>query len=182
MRITAGNFKGRKLEAPKNNSVRPTSDKVRQAVFNALNARGDVENAIVIDAFCGTGALGLEALSRGAAQCYFFDKNKDPYNLCKQNINTLGAEGQSELVLQDVTKIKERSEEALPATLVFLDPPYKKDLVIAAIDALHSQSWFAEKVTFVIETEKNETVSSDKVKIENEKNYGDTKITFASLL
>ena len=180
MRITAGQYKGRKLETPKNDSVRPTSDKVRQAIFNSLNSRGAVIDAVVIDAFCGTGALGLEALSQGAEFCSFFDKDKNSYTLCKTNIQKFGAENQANLGLQDVIKIKSRPENIPPATLVFLDPPYNNNLVPLSVQLLHDQNWLAPQAMFVIETAKNEKISDVLIDIEDEKIYGDTKIIFAS--
>ncbi len=90
MRIVAGQYGGRRLEVPKGRDIRPTSDKVRGAIFNALRSRGAVENARVLDAFCGTGALGLEALSQGAAHCTFLDKAKDSLALAKVNAQALG--------------------------------------------------------------------------------------------
>lgn len=179
MRITSGIYKGRKLQTPKNDAVRPTSDKVRQAIFNSLNSRGAIQDAIVIDAFCGTGALGLEALSQGASFCSFFDKDKNSYALCKSNISLLGAENQANLRLQDVTKTKERPEDIEQATLVFLDPPYHKGLVEQAVQSLHAQNWLAPNATFVIETAKDENISDALIGIEDEKIYGDTKIIFA---
>lgn len=181
MRITGGVHRSRKLESPKSDAVRPTSDKVRQAVFNMLQARGAVEEAIVIDAFCGTGALGLEALSQGAQQCTFFDNNKNSITLCKTNIQSLGEEERSRVIFQDVTKVKPRPDDALAATLVFLDPPYHQDLIPKAVKALLTGRWLAPEVVLVMEMAKGEVIDSDFIRIENEKIYGDTKILIGSL-
>ena len=129
MRITGGLHRSRKLETPKNDAVRPTSDKVRQALFNMLNSRGLVRDAVVLDAFCGTGALGLEALSQGAARAIFIDKAKSSTDLCHQNIETLNVGDQSCVLLQDSAKIKLRPDGIPHVELVFLDPPYRKGLV-----------------------------------------------------
>ena len=104
MRITGGEFSGRILEAPKGSDIRPTSDKVRLAVFNMLNSRGLVENAIVLDAFCGTGALGLEALSWGAAHAVFIDKNRTSLDLCKRNCAALKITDRADHILKDASK------------------------------------------------------------------------------
>jgi 16S rRNA (guanine966-N2)-methyltransferase len=181
MRITAGDYKGRKLETPKNDKVRPTSDKVRQAIFNALQSRGAVTDAVVIDAFCGTGALGLEALSQGAAFCHFFDNDKQSYALCKKNIALLGVQTLANPVFQDVTWMKPRPKDMEVATLLFLDPPYRKNLVLPAVKALTEQNWITPEALLVIETAKDEVINDAQIKIENEKIYGDTKIIFASL-
>lgn len=181
MRITGGLHRSRKLETPKGDAVRPTSDKVRQAVFNMLNSRGVVWDAVVIDAFCGTGALGLESLSQGAAHCTFFDKNKNSVMLCKSNIAALQEEERSKVLFQDATKLRLRPDNAKSATLVFLDPPYHQDLVPQSIKSLIENQWLEEDCFFVIETAKDESVICDNIEIVNEKIYGDTKIILAIL-
>ena len=93
MRIVSGLYGGRKIQAPKGRMVRPTTDKVRGAVFNMLQSRGLVDDAVVLDAFCGTGGMGLEALSRGAHSCTFVDSARDSLVCVKENISSLGAEG-----------------------------------------------------------------------------------------
>ncbi|MEM8833316.1 MAG: 16S rRNA (guanine(966)-N(2))-methyltransferase RsmD [Pseudomonadota bacterium] len=179
MRICAGIHGGRVLKTPQNNIIRPTSDKVRQAIFNALQSRGLVEDAIVLDAFCGTGALGLEALSQGASHAYFFDKNKNSYALCKENIVLLKEEDRTDLFLIDATKVKENSLE--PANLIFLDPPYHKNLIPVTIDSLVQNNWISDDAFFVIETQKDEKIDLSNLDIVFEKEYGDTLIRFAQL-
>lgn len=181
MRITGGIHRSRKLETPKGTAVRPTSDKVRQAVFNMLNARGAVQDAVVIDAFCGTGALGLEALSQGAGFCTFFDKNKSSVQLCKENIQSLNEEGRSAVVLQDMTKIKTRSDKYKMADLLFLDPPYHKDLIPKAVEALYNGGWLEKDALLVMEMARDEKLLCNLINISNEKIYGDTKILIGSL-
>lgn len=181
MRITGGIHRSRKLITPEGDLVRPTSDKVRQAVFNMLNARGWLADSIVIDAFCGTGALGLEALSQGAKFCSFFDKSKKSIDLCRANITALKEGANSQLIFQDITKLKEKSEDISSADLVFLDPPYNKDLVPEAIRSLYNSGWLSENCSFVFETAKEELIDSDLVEMSDEKTYGDTKITLAQL-
>ena len=177
MRITAGQYKGRKLETPKNDLIRPTSDKVRQAVFNALNSRGVIQEAIVIDAFCGTGALGIEALSQGAEFCHFFDKNRSSLKLCQQNIATIGIDKASTQCL-DVTKVLHKPSDQAPATLIFMDPPYNQNLIPSAIDALQSQGWLSEDAFFMLEMDKREDIAIN-INTLDEKIYSDTKIIFA---
>lgn len=181
MRICAGKHKSRPLASPKDNAVRPTSDKIRQAIFNMLNARGLVVDAIVIDAFCGTGALGLEALSQGASHCVFFDKSKESIALTKQNIVTLKEEIACEVFVQDVTKAKPRPEKLSPASLVFLDPPYHQDLMSGAINSLIESGWLNNDVYIVMEMAKDENISHQKIEMMVEKIYGDTKIGLAQL-
>ncbi|MGB3213195.1 MAG: RsmD family RNA methyltransferase, partial [Alphaproteobacteria bacterium] len=98
MRIVSGKYGGRKIEVPKGDSIRPTSDKVRGAIFNILVSRGAVSGANVLDAFCGTGAMGLEALSRGADSCVFMDIHKPSLDVTRQNIMNLGAVAMSQIL------------------------------------------------------------------------------------
>jgi len=102
MRIISGIYGGRTLISPKDDSVRPTSDKVRGAMFNMIGSRMTMDGARVLDGFCGSGALGIEALSRGAAHCTFVDK---AVRLCEENIEKLGASAQSRIVKSDVTRM-----------------------------------------------------------------------------
>lgn len=180
MRITAGIYKGRRLETPKGRDVRPTSDKIRAAIYNALNSRGLVEGAVVLDAFCGTGALGIEALSQCASHCVFFDKARSSIDLCKTNIQNLELTDQSKIILSDASKAKEN--EGTKVDLVFLDPPYNKNLSVPTIERLYKQGWLNDDCFFVIETDKKEEIESDLITIEATKIYGDTKITFAQLV
>lgn len=181
MRIVAGKHRSRTLLTPKTNVIRPTSDKTRQAVFNMLNARALVVDSIVIDAFCGTGALGLEALSQGAKYCTFFDKHKDSISLTKDNIQNLGEGAHSAVIMRDATKLGQRPDDISPATLVFIDPPYDKGLVVPTIEALQKFDWLAMDAYFVIETSKDENLTCPLINIDVEKLYGDTKISLASL-
>lgn len=181
MKINAGKHRSRTLITPKNNDVRPTSDKTRQAIFNILNSRGLVVDAVALDAFCGTGALGLEALSQGAIQAYFFDKSKDAIRLVEQNVIALKEEETSQIFQKDIRNISTRKELNPLATLIFLDPPYDKGLVTEAIYALMDNDWVREDAVFVIETSKNEIVNCPLINVVLEKVYGDTKIILAEL-
>lgn len=179
MRITAGKFKGRRLETPKGRDLRPTSDKVRAAIFNALQSRGLIIDSVVIDAFCGTGALGLEALSQGASHCIFFDKAKSSIDLCKKNIGNLGCEETTQIVVSDATRVKRN--EGQKADLIFLDPPYHQNLITPAIESLFLQGWISNEAFFIIECDKKEEIESTLITIKSEKIYGDTKVTFGVL-
>ena len=129
MRIVAGTHRGRILKTPTGSDIRPTSDKVRQAVFNTLNSRGAVVDAVVLDAFCGTGALGLEALSQGAEAAIFMDISATSLNLAKANATLLREEEASSFLLKDAGNPGQRPPSIPPATLLFLDPPYRRNLV-----------------------------------------------------
>ena len=150
-------------------------------MFNVLNSRGLVVDAVVLDAFCGTGALGLEALSQGAGFASFFDKAKSSVELCKKNIELLKEEEQSQVAVMDATQIKPLFDNISPATLVFLDPPYNLDFVPKALESLLDKDWMAPDASIVIETSKNEIVSCPHINVELEKLYGDTKIILGTL-
>lgn len=135
MRIIAGEWRGRRLESPEGRDIRPTSDKVKEAIFNLLMY--DIEGASCLDLFSGTGSLGLEALSRGAASCIFCDNSRDSMALTKRNIARCGAGERSVTVCGDYMKALRRSRERL--RLIFIDPPYDSGLYrkcLAAIDEL----------------------------------------------
>jgi 16S rRNA (guanine966-N2)-methyltransferase len=178
MRIIGGIAKGRILKTPVGQDIRPTSDKVRLAIFNALYSRGGVIDAVVIDAFCGTGALGCEALSQGAAKAIFLDNSKTSLSLAKENISALGFADAAEFILKDTSKIGDRPSAIPAATLIFLDPPYRKNLVVSALDALRIGNWLADKGIIVIETAKEAGLISGYGQCTFDKTYGDTRVSF----
>ncbi|MCI5060912.1 MAG: 16S rRNA (guanine(966)-N(2))-methyltransferase RsmD [Alphaproteobacteria bacterium] len=181
MRIVGGKHRSRKLETPKGDQIRPTSDKVRQAIFNMLTSRGVLQDVVVIDAFCGTGALGLEALSQGARFCIFIDKSAGSLALCQRNIEALGETGSTLTLKADATKLGVRLEYMEPATLIFLDPPYKKDLIPKAVEKLKAGDWYLPEARFILEMDKREELSIAGFEVESEKIYGDTKVIFGRL-
>ncbi len=178
MRIISGLYKGRVLETPEGDDIRPTSDKVRGSVFNILRGRGVLHGARVMDVFCGTGALGLEALSNGAASCVFVDSEKRSLNLARRNVEALGAQG-GEFILQDVQALKARGSGMTPMELVFMDPPYGEGLVVLALEALDRGGWLADGCVVVVEVEKGFSggIGAPFV-IEDERSYGRSKVLF----
>lgn len=179
MRIVSGIYGGRRLAEPKGRDIRPTSDKVRGAVFNALASRMDLEGAQVLDVFCGTGALGLEALSRGAAGCTFIDSSRTSLDLARENAQGLGASG-ADFLLKDAAKLGARtSAGGGPADLAFLDPPYHLGLAALALAALHEGGWLLPGAMCVLEVEKDfAAVLPPFYVLINEKTYGQTRIFF----
>jgi 16S rRNA (guanine966-N2)-methyltransferase len=176
MRIISGIAGGRKLLTPEGDAIRPTSDKVRGAIFNSLLSKTDIKDANVIDVFCGSGALGLEALSRGAKHCTFVDNSKVSLNLAKENAKALGFDNAS-FIFSDAAKLKASRSEKV--ALAFLDPPYNKGLITPALSALLAGGWLAKNAVFVVETEKN--FNGDiplTFQTLDEKNYGDTRVLF----
>ena len=156
MRVSGGKFGGRALAAPENLRVRPTSDKVRQALFNILEHRdlGEfaLEGARAIDLFAGTGALGIEALSRGARFCLFVDDDADSRALVRQNVETLGLTGISKIWRRDAADLGPlNSGSGGPFELAFLDPPYRKGLAEKALVQLATGGWLAPGAVAVVE-------------------------------
>lgn len=153
MRITGGQFRGRALAEPPDNRVRPTSDKVRQAIFNILGHNDfgfELEGAKVIDVFAGTGALGLEALSRGAAFALFVDDGVEARALLRGNVETLGVAGVTRIFRRDATKLGP-AHPVEPFGLVFADPPYGKGLGEQALIAARDGGWLAKDALIVVE-------------------------------
>jgi 16S rRNA (guanine(966)-N(2))-methyltransferase RsmD len=152
IRIIGGIYKGRFLEIPNSKVTRPTMDKVRQAIFNILSHK--TENAIACDLFAGSGAMGLEALSRGAKKCYFVDKDKGTFFLMKGNVKALNVpQEQYELFCGDYRVFIKRSA-GLKLDLLFLDPPYKMDINADIIKDMDSRDMFAPGAVIVSEQEK----------------------------
>ena len=177
MRITGGEYRGRILQAPKGDAIRPTSDKVRQAIFNMLNARGLVQDAAILDVFCGTGALGIEALSWGASSAAFMDKNKTSLDLAKSNHAALKISVPCSFVLKDATKPGAKPENIAAANLVFLDPPYNQNLVSAALSALADGGWMDADAHILIETERGYDASVlTGYDVLMTRDYGDTAV------
>ncbi len=153
MRIIAGAWRGRVLLAPPGEGTRPTADRVRQALFDRLMhapwfGRARLEGAQVLDAFAGTGALGLEALSRGAAQAVFMERDRAALAVLRANIAACGAGGRASVLVCDVRQ----PPAGGPVALVFLDPPYGQDLVPGAAAALQRAGWVAPGTLLVMET------------------------------
>jgi 16S rRNA (guanine966-N2)-methyltransferase len=145
MRIVAGKLKGRPLAAPAGRDTRPTADRTRQALFDVIEhghlvpgGGSAVVDAVVLDAFCGTGALGLEALSRGAAAATFMDANRAALDCARANAKSLGVD--ASFSLADATN---PPRARVPASLIFLDPPYDAGLAGPALAALGAAGWIA---------------------------------------
>jgi 16S rRNA (guanine966-N2)-methyltransferase len=186
MRVTGGKLGGRRLVAPENQLVRPTSDRTRQAIFNILEHRDfsigfTVENGAVADLFAGTGALGIEALSRGARFCLLVDNDAESRALQRENVEALGLTGVTKIWRRDATDLGPLGAGAGaggPFDLVFLDPPYRKDLAAPALKSLREGGWLSANALLVIETAKSETFTHDGFTRLDTRNYGDTDVAF----
>jgi len=152
MRIVGGRCRGRSLAGPKSQNVRPTGDRLRESLFNILaHAYGDpITDARVLDLFAGTGALGLEAISRGAAFALFVDDGAEARALIRQNVDTLGVGGVTRIFRRDATKLgSAHPVEAF--SLAFLDPPYRKGLAELALAAARDGEWLVKDALVVVE-------------------------------
>lgn len=180
MRIVAGEFRGRKLQPPKRRSIRPTSDRVREAIFNILGSR--LLDARVLDLFAGTGALGLEALSRGAAQAVFVDESVEAVRLIMDNVRICAAQERAEVVHGKVDRIVRRLARKKPVIdkfqIVFLDPPYGKGLVQSTIGLLSGLVTSAAVVVAEHHVKDGLPPQLDDWVLAQERRYGDTKVSF----
>jgi 16S rRNA (guanine966-N2)-methyltransferase len=152
MRIVGGSLRGRTIAAPKSQAVRPTADRLRESLFNILmHAYGDpVSGARVLDLFAGTGALGIEALSRGAAFTLFVDDGAEARALLRENVASLGLGGTSKVFRRDATKLGP-AYPVEPFSLAFLDPPYGKKLTEEALISARTGAWFTPDALVVVE-------------------------------
>jgi 16S rRNA (guanine966-N2)-methyltransferase len=185
VRITGGRFGGRVLAGPSDEGVRPTSDKVRQAVFNVL-AHNDfgcgfsLENTRVVDLFAGTGAMGLEALSRGARYCLFVDDSAESRALVRQNVEAFALTGITKVWRRDATTLGPLSANSGgPFELAFLDPPYRHDLLAPALQSLRNGDWLAPGALIVAEYHVDEDLpESGGFEKLDARSYGDTSVAF----
>ena len=175
MRIITGEYRGRRLESPAGYDVRPTSDKVKEAVFNII--MNEVWDATCVDLFAGTGNLGLEALSRGAKKCYFGDNSRESINLIRNNVKMCRAEDKSVIIAGDYSKILGRINEKVD--IFFLDPPYKDGLYENCLEIIDSLDLLSEEGIIVAEHGVRdyvpETVGS--LEIIKERKYGKIMVT-----
>ncbi|MGA9581880.1 MAG: 16S rRNA (guanine(966)-N(2))-methyltransferase RsmD [Allosphingosinicella sp.] len=168
MRIIAGQWRGRPLVAPRGQDTRPTADRVREALFSMLASRlGSFEGLQVADLFAGSGALGLEALSRGAAHCVFVENDRRAVEAIRSNLAALGASGEV------LARSAEHAALPAPADLAFLDPPYGSGLAPAVLAklAVAPGGWVS------VETGQGETVAAEGYEVDCERKYGKAKIT-----
>jgi 16S rRNA (guanine966-N2)-methyltransferase len=181
MRIVGGALKGRALTAPKHDGLRPTSDRVRESVFNILEHGVDaagLRSGRVIDLFSGTGALGLEALSRGADFALFVDDAAQARALIRQNIEAFGLTGVSKIFRRSATDLGPVGTMQ-PFDLAFLDPPYNKGLGEQALECLASGGWLHDGAVVVLEeSSKAEIAKVEGFAVVDQRQYGDTVTRF----
>ncbi len=175
MRIIAGDWRGRKLIAPKGEATRPTADRTRETLFSMLTSRlGSFEDLRVADLFAGSGALGLEALSRGAAHCLLVEQERSALDAIRANITALDA--------RDRTQVQAASVMTLPVAkqafdLILLDPPYQTGAGMVALDRLLRLDWIGDATWIALETAANESVEVKGLTIETDRKVGKGKLT-----
>jgi 16S rRNA (guanine966-N2)-methyltransferase len=184
MRIVGGRLGGRTLAPPRSQAIRPTADRLRESLFNILvHAYGDpVTGARVLDLYAGTGALGLEALSRGAAFALFVDDAAEARALLRENIAALGLGGVTRIFRRDATRLGP-AHPLEPFSLVFLDPPYGKGLAEKALASAQAGGWLAEGALVVVEeaADAGFTAPAGFEEVERRR-YDDTEVVFLRLV
>lgn len=178
MRIVGGRLRGRALAAPKTQSIRPTADRLRESLFNILmHAYGDpVGGARVLDLFAGTGALGLEAISRGAAFAQFVDDGVEARALQRQNVEALGVAAITRIFRRDATKLGP-VHPVEPFSLVFLDPPYGMGLAEQALASARDGGWLSDDALIVVEEAGDAFKTPEGFEEVERRKYDDTEFT-----
>src|SRR5438067_7127450 len=180
MRVVGGRLKGRSLASPASREIRPTADRLRESLFNILmHAYGDpVDGARVLDLFAGTGALGIEAISRGATFALFVDNGTEARALLRNNIEALGLGGVTKVFRRDATDLGP-AHPVEPFSLVFLDPPYGKGLAEKALASLRDGGWLTAGALLVVEEAKAAGfVAPDGFEELQRRPYDDTEFVF----
>lgn len=182
MRVISGQARGTKIKTIESNTTRPTLDRVKESLFNIL--QGKIKNKVILDLFAGSGALGIEALSRGAKKVYFNDNNQLAINVLKQNLEKTRCMQNAIIINKDYKEaIKEIKEEL---DIVFLDPPYKLDLVTKTVKELLKQNLINKETIIVVETDEIERDTQglkeiEKIEIIDKRKYGRANLIFVKL-
>ncbi|OPJ56920.1 16S rRNA (guanine(966)-N(2))-methyltransferase RsmD [Alkalithermobacter paradoxus] len=179
MRVISGSVKGHRLKTPKSTDIRPTSDRVKESIFNIINNK--VLDSFVLDLFCGTGSLGIECLSRGANMCTFVDNGKESINLLRENLKNTKFTDKSEVIFADaIGGINKLSVKRDRFDIIFMDPPYLKNLIVPALEEISKRELLEEDGIILVEHDIKDILPE---KVENlvryrEKKYGNTNISF----
>jgi len=180
MRVVGGRLRGRNLAAPASREIRPTADRLRESLFNILvhAYENPIEGARVLDLFAGTGALGIEAISRGAGFALFVDNGAEARALLRNNVEALGLGGVTKVFRRDATNLGP-AHPVEPFSLVFLDPPYGKGLAEKALASLRDGGWLTKEALLVVEEAKAATLTTPEGFVELERRaYDDTEFVF----
>jgi 16S rRNA (guanine966-N2)-methyltransferase len=175
MRIIAGEWRRRLLQAPPGDATRPTADRTRETLFNMLASRlGDFEGLAVADLFAGSGALGLEALSRGAASCLFVEQDPAAIRALRANVAALRAQARCEVQASSVLALGPARQ---PYDLLLLDPPYGSGAGAVALDRLARLGWIGDGTWIALETARDEPVQVKALAIESDRTVGAARLT-----
>jgi 16S rRNA (guanine966-N2)-methyltransferase len=181
LRVIAGSARGRRLSVPPGDDVRPTQDRVREAMFSALDARGAIVDAAVLDLYAGTGALAIEALSRGATSAVLVERSRTAAASARLNVETTGFAAVARVETRDVASFLAAPPREAPFDLVLCDPPYDvaEEELAAVLDALARPQWVASDGLVVVEGPARSNVTSrDGLRVGWERRFGDTLVTF----
>ena len=183
MRIVGGTFRGRTISAPKGMATRPTTDRTRESLFNVIeHTYGGCEGARVLDLFAGSGAMGLEALSRGASFALFTDDAAAARGAIQQNVETLGLQGATKIFRRDATQLGPRPANlGATFTLIFCDPPYGKGLGALAISSAREGGWLADGALVLVEEVAGAFEAPSGFHVEETRGFGDTEVMFLRL-
>lgn len=176
MRIVGGEARGRRLKAPPSDRIRPTSDRIREAIFDLLGPGPN--SGGVLDLYAGTGALGIEALSRGFETAVFVEKDRIALGLIRENLARCGYEDRCRVEEKEVLRFLEVLDAAAPFSLVLLDPPYQKQMVAGCLERLASSRWVSDDGRIVCETERDLELPGrvETFQRAKRKRYGDTSV------
>ncbi len=183
MRIISGKFRGRKLLSSSGNATRPTSDRVREALFNILSYQ--IETATVLDLFAGTGALGIESASRGAGSVVCIDNSQTAIGTIQKNVGNLALEETLKIIKWDIARDLNCIRTSEPVyDLVFLDPPYGRGLVEKALENLHRSRSVKPGATLVVEHSNREPLPEDRpfLELTDQRKYGKTLVSFLTYM
>lgn len=180
MRIISGSARGTRLETLEGNFTRPTLDRVKEALFSKL--QNDIPEARVLDLFAGSGALGLEALSRGAKEAIFCDKSYEANMIIRKNIEKTKMQEKSKVIKEDYQDAIKKLAKEEPFDLIFLDPPYEKDIATNAVELILSNSLIAKNGIILLETDKKERelerLNNLQVNVYDSRKYGRVTLLF----
>ncbi len=178
LRVVGGRHGGRRIAAPAGDFARPTSDRVREALFSILESKQALGGARVLDGCAGSGALGLEALSRGASHVTFFDTSRRALKTVGENVAALGEQSAADIRQADATN-PPKAEGSDACSLVFLDAPYRTDIAERALSALAAAGWLADPALVIVETERNARLELPNGFSESDRrHYGSTELHF----
>lgn len=186
MRIVGGKFRNRALEAPRGGKTRPTSDRTRESIFNLLAHApwsNGVEDKRVMDLFAGSGALGIEAISRGASFCLFIDESSDARAAIRKNIEHSNLFGCTRLLRRDIMRLAGKPPGmGEPFDLVFIDPPYGKGLCEPTLELLKKGGWLADDALIIVEMGDEEDLKPKGFEVLDERTYGAARVYFIKAL